>query len=146
MKKRLIPILILLTILGLLCVYTGWTHPWLNIKECLQNPEQHDSKLITEYWEPKIGKIYPDGFQMIQRHAPSIKVYCDTSGLKTGEFVGIKAVFKKEGYLIAEKVFIASNRQYKIWLSVIPVLIIFFLFLRYYKFNLKKFQFQLKEK
>ena len=69
MKKRLIPIVILIVILGLFCFYTGWTHPWVNIKECLNNPEKYDGELITEYWEPKIGTIYPNGFQLQQKQA-----------------------------------------------------------------------------
>lgn len=146
MTKRSISIVILLLIISLLCIYTGWTHPWLNIKECLQNPKRYDGDLITEYWEAQIGEIYSDGFQLIQRHSPSIRVYCDTSGLKTGEYVGLRAHFNKEGYLTTKKVFVATNRRYKIWLSVIPVLIIFFLFIDHFRFNLKKFQFQMKEK
>jgi len=144
MKNKLILILILLVILILPCLYTGWTHPWLNIEECLQNPKKYDGKLITEYWEAKIGEIYSDGFQLIQRHAPYIRVYCDTTGLKTGEFVGLKAFFNKNGYLRAEKVTMAHNRKYKIWLSVIPVIFVLFLFIRYFNFNLKKIQFELR--
>lgn len=146
MTKRSISILILVLIIGLLCVYTGWTHPWVNIKECLQNPKKYDGALVTEYWEARIGKLYSDGFQLTQRHAPSIRVYCDTSGLTTDEYVGLRAHFHQEGYLVAEKAFVATNRRYKIWLSVIPVGIIFFLFVCHYRFDLKKFQFQLKEK
>ena len=144
MKKRLVPILILFLILILLCIYTGRNHPWITIEECLQNPEKYNDKLITEYWEPQIGKIYADGFRLIQRHAPSIRVYCDTTGLKTGEFVGLKAYFKKEGYLRAEQAFVATNRRYKIWLSVIPVILVLFLFFYNYTFNPRKFQFELR--
>jgi len=144
MNTRLISIIILLIIISMLCMYTGITHPWLNIKECLEHPEKYDGKLITEYWEPQIGTIYSDGFQLKQLHAPSIRVICDTSGLKTGKYVGMKAYFKKQGYLVAEKAIVADKREYKIWISVIPVLIILVLFIRCYNFNIKKFQFELR--
>ena len=144
MKKRIVLILTLFIILCLLCIYTGLAHPWISIEECLKNPKKYDGRLITEYWEPQIGKIYSNGFQLIQRHAPSIRVYCDTTGLQSGEFVGLKAHFHDKGYLTAEQAFVATNRRYKIWLSVIPVFLILFLFLYYYRINLKKFQFELR--
>jgi len=144
MNKRIFSIVILFIIISLLCIYTGLTHPWVNIKECLRDPEKYDGELITEYWEPQIGAVYSDGFLLNQLHAPSIRVYCDTTGLETGEFVGMKAFFNKEGYLIAETAIVADKRKYKIWISVIPVVIIFVLFFCCFNFNFKKFQFELR--
>lgn len=145
MKKRWVYILITTVIIILLCIFYKYHVPRISVAECLQNPETYEGCMITEYWEPKIGSIYSDGFLLQQRHAPSIRVYCDTSGLISGEFVGLRAFFHKEGHLQAVRAGVARNRKYKIWLSAIPVLFIGFFFFRYFRINIKNFQIELKE-
>jgi len=112
-----------------LSVVTVYHHPWISLNDCYENPEKYDGKLVTHFREPVIAEILDDGFILKQYQGPSIKVFAETTNLKTGEFVGLKAIFHKEGYLEAVSCRIAKNRRYKIWLSVIPVVLVaFFLF------------------
>ena len=140
MKKRIITITGLLLCLILLAAYSAYNHPWLELNTCLSNPEKYDGQTVIKFREPLIGKIYDDGFQLIQRHGPSIRVYADTTGLIPNKFIAMKAVFRKEGYLEALSLHVSSNRRYKIVLSVIPVIFIVMLILKHFHINLKKIQ------
>ena len=135
MNRRLIWILLLLAGLVFLSYYSVYHHPWISLTDCLSDPEKFDGALITSWSEPMIGEIYSDGFQLNQKGIPSIKVLADTSGLISGEYIGIKAIYHKEGYLESVIHIVANKRREKIWLSVIPVLLIGFLLLRYFHFN-----------
>jgi hypothetical protein len=142
---RTIHLIVLGITLFSLSFYSAHFHPWIGLNDCLQNPQKYDGQLVTSYNEPMIGEIYSDGFQLIQKQVPSIRVYSDTTDLSTGEYVGIRAVFHREGYLVATNLKVARNRRSKIWLSVIPVLIICSFLMYYYRFNMKTFQIELRK-
>jgi len=141
-QKYLIPLLFF--ILGLFMIRSVYFNPWLSISTCLQNPEKYHNCYITRLQEPRILSIERDGFILGQKQVPSIKVISDTTGLRINEFVGLTSRFHKDGYLIAEKVEIAYDRREKIWLSTLPFFLIVFLFFRYFKFNIKRFCFELR--
>ena len=142
---RWIFILLLLTMMILLSFYGARHHPWIHIKDCLQDPVQYDGKLVTDFSEPMIGEIYADGFTLLQKQVPPIRIYSDTTGLIQGEYVGLRGIFHKEGYITASIVGIAKNRKEKIWISVLPVFFVGILFIRQYRFNINKCQIELKE-
>ena len=144
MSKRSLLLSLLFILLICLSFYGKYHHPWLNLQNCLDNPQEYDGHLITSYSEPMIGRIYSDGFQLIQKNLPSIEVISDTTGLIQGKYVGLKAVFHKEGYLTAVSIRVAYKRKYKIWISVIPVLLVGLFLMRNFHFNRKKFQIGLK--
>ena len=145
MKKRLLYIFLLLLGLFSLSYFSVHHHPWISVSDCLEDPGQYDGAVVTSYHEPTIGKIYSDGFDLLQKHHPSIRVYADTTGLIKGEYVGLKAIFYKEGYLKSVELVVASKRRKKIWISVLPVILIGFLLLKYFRLNLKSFQVELKK-
>jgi hypothetical protein len=111
---------------------------------CQKNPKIYDGHTVTSFSEPRIGQIYSDGFQLIQKDSPPIRVLADTAGLETGEFVGLKAVFHDEGYLTAVSIHVAHYRRSKIWISVIPAVIVLFFMIRYFRLNIKKYQIELR--
>jgi len=145
MNKRLIWIALVSILLILLSLHSVYFHPWIGVAECLQNPDKYDGQLVTHYKEPIVGELYADGFQLLQRHGPSIRVYADTAGLTTGEYIGIAAVFQKEGDLKAVTLHVAKKRRQKIWVSVIPVLLIGFLLTRYFRLNRRNLQIELRK-
>jgi hypothetical protein len=128
-----------------LSYYGKFHHPWLDLKTCRENPAQYHGQLVTSFDEPQIGPINSDGFQLIQKQSPPIRVLADTTGLVSGEFVGLTAIFHQEGYLKVISLHVARKRRSKIWLSVIPALFVGVLILRHYRFNWKKREIQLKE-
>ncbi|RKY82772.1 hypothetical protein DRQ07_00330 [candidate division KSB1 bacterium] len=142
--KRFLYILISIVVLTGLAIYNYNAHPWIDVAQCMNDPENYDGKIVEKFREPMIGKILNDGFILKQKHGQSIRVYADTSGLKTGEYLGLTARFHKEGYLEAVKIKVSKYRRYKIWLSVIPVFFVLFLLIFNLKFNWKKFYFELK--
>jgi len=143
--RRVVLIILSLIVLLLLSLYNHNTHPWIDVDTCMKNPDAFDNKIVEKFREPMIEKLYKDGFILKQKQGCSIRVYADTSGLKTGEYVGLKARFHKEGYLEAVIIRMSKYRRYKIWLSVLPVLFIGFLFILNFRFNWKKFYFELKD-
>jgi hypothetical protein len=145
MKKRFIYISLLLLGLFSLSYFSVHDHPWISVADCLGNPEKYDGAVITSYYEPKIGEIYADGFELLQKHYPSIRVYADTTGLIKDEYVGLKAVFHKAGYLKAVDLIVARKRREKIWISVLPVILIGVLLLRHFRLNWKPLQIELKK-
>ncbi len=145
MKKRLLYIFLLLLGIFSLSYFTVHHHPWISVADCLEDPEKYDGAVVTSYHEPTIGKIYSDGFDLLQKHHPSIRVYADTTGLIEGEYVGLKAVFQKEGYLKAVELVVARKRREKIWISILPVILIGILLLKYFRLNIKPVQIELKK-
>lgn len=145
MKVRFIIICLLIGITIGLSYYSSHFNPWLTLDECIQNPDQNDGCMVNSFREPMICQLFNDGFILRQSHGPSIRILCDTTNLTVGEYIGLKGIFHKEGYIEATAIQIAENRRYKIWLSTLPVLVIGFLFFKYFHFNLKIFQIELRE-
>ncbi len=135
MKIRILMIVSSLTLLSLLCIHFAHHSPWLSLDACLKNPEKFDGELVTSFREPRISEIYSDGFLLTQKAGDSIKVLSDTSGLVINKYVGLSATFHKEGHLKAIHLKVSENRRYKIGLSIIPVLLIAFLFFRFFKWD-----------
>ncbi len=145
MQKRFIIMFFLLTVIVSVSYYGAHHHPWIHIKECLEYPEKYDGKLVTDYDEPTIGEIDADGFMLVQRQIPTIRVFADTTGLIRGEYIGMHAIFHKEGYLEALSIHMAKNREEKIWVSIPPVLFVGFLFILHFRFNFRKLQIELRK-
>lgn len=145
MRLRLTTIILFTFMCIALSYYSAHHHSGITLYQCLENPDSYDGQIVIGFHEPLVGEIYEDGFMLHQRKGASIRVYADTTGLLSDEYVSIKARYHKEGYLKAITVRIAKNRRLKIWFSTIPVFVLAFLFLKYFRFNLKKFQIELKE-
>ena len=111
----------------------------------MQNPEKFDGEWVTHYHEPMIGEIYADGFQLLQLNRSPIRVTADTTGLIQEKFLGLRAIFHKEGYLEAVSLHVSRNRRYKIGLSVLPVLFIGLLLIRFYRIDWKQCQIELRK-
>lgn len=144
MAKRVLLLSLLFISMVCLSFYGKYHHPWLNLQTCLNNPQEYDGHLVTSYSEPQIGQIYDNGFQLNQKHLPSIRVLADTSGLIEGKYVGLTAIFHEGGYLTAVSVHVAHKRRYKIWFSIIPVLLVGWVLIRNFRLNIKKFQIGLR--
>ena len=145
MRNRFIVIIALLITLIALALYTVHSHPWISIEECLQNPDEFDGELVTHYHEPMIGEMFSDGFQLLQPNRPPIRVIADTTGLIQGKFLALRAIFHKEGYLEVVALHVSRNRRYKIGLSVLPVLFVGLLLIRFYRIDWKQCQIELRK-
>ena len=137
-------LLLLGLILGLLSAYGARHHPWISYADCLADPAAYDGRLVEEFREPLIGAIHADGFELRQRGERPVFVRADTVGLKTGEYVALKAVYHREGYLTAVVAKVASGRREKMALSLVPALLVIILFFRQFGFKWKTFEFGMK--
>jgi len=142
--KRLVYSIISTVVLLFLGLYNYYSHPWIDVAACMEHPDLYDGSIVQQFHEPRIGELFEDGFMLQQKHGPSIRLYTDTTGLVRGKSVGIKARFHKQGYLEGIDVKMAGTRQYKIWLSVIPVIVLAVLFIRNFRFNFKHFYIEKK--
>ena len=142
---RLIAILLIIAALVGLSLYTVRSHPWVELNDCLENPEAFDGRTLVKYSEPMIGNILEDGFRLLQKNGPSIRVYADTAGLVEGKYIGMKAIFHKEGYLTVQVLRVHEKRRHKMWLSVIPAFLVVILFFRHFRFNLRKCHIAVRE-
>lgn len=141
--NRWLQFILLLFLLIFLSWYGAKNNPWTTLKDAQANPDVYDGRLINLFIFPRITALYADGFQIKQVDGLSIRVFGDTTGLRTGEFVGLQAIYHHEGFLTATRATVAKNRKYKIVLSLIPVVFVLLLFGKFYRFNVRKFQFEL---
>ena len=137
-------ILVTLSALTFLCLWGAAKSPWLSLEEATNNPKTYDGATINMFLYPRITEIYADGFLLTEHGDRSIRVYCDTTGLILGKWVGLEAVYHQEGYLIARNVGVARHRSYKVYLSLLPVLLIGVLWIRTYKLDQRRMVFILR--
>ena len=137
-------LLLLGLILCLLSAYGAHHHPWIAYSDCIADPAAFDGRLVEEFREPMIGAIRPDGFELLQRGETPVFVAADTSGLVSGEFAALKAVYHKEGTLTATVVQVASFRREKMVVSLFPAILVLFFFFRNFRFDAERFEFGMR--
>jgi hypothetical protein len=129
-------------ILGLLSAYGALHHPWTAYADCLADPVACDGRVIEEFRESTIGAIRADGFELLQRGERPVFVRADTAGLKTGEYIALKAVYHKEGVLTATRTAVAYRRREKMAFSLVPAVLVIFLFFRRFRFDRSGWEFR----
>lgn len=134
-------IFLYLALLGALIFYGKQFHPNVTLKMCLEQPERYDETVIEVGNEAMVEHVYADSFT-IRYLDHTVVVRGIHPDVKAGEFVLLRARFHKEGWLTPLEIRIAEQRRYKIWVSVLPVLLIGFYFFRKFRFNPKTFFFE----
>jgi hypothetical protein len=123
-------------------IWYGATHnPTVTLAMCLARPDRYDGRRIEVANETIVQDIFADGFT-IRYLGHIVTVKGDTTGVKKGEFLSLVIVFHKEGWLELEKFHIAIYRRWKIWVSVLPVILFAILFFRQYRFDVRHLQWQ----
>ncbi len=136
----------ILTVFGLLILIAGllWygkvKNPTVTLQMCLAAPERYNGSLIEVGAEATVAQVIEDGF-ILRQMGKRVKVVGTVNSLQVGEFVGLLAVFHQPGWLELKKIHVAKNRRAKIWFSVIPLIIVFFLCARQYRIDLSRFEF-----
>ncbi|NIA30166.1 MAG: hypothetical protein GWP06_09675 [Actinobacteria bacterium] len=137
---RIMQVLVLALVLLALSLYGKYFDPTITLQMCLQNPQKYDGALIEIGTETTVREILADGFT-IEQMGKVVKVVGKTDNIFPNEFVSLQVVFHKGPWLELKKSHIAKYRRVKIAVSVIPVLFVFVLFFREYKFRFRKFKF-----
>lgn len=114
-------------------------------------PSYHDYIENAEYFDGyelsfSFERVYDVGSEhfklMIGNEIVTVKG--DASSLKKGDFISLKAVFKKEGFLELKELHMHKNELIVFFLSAISPFIVAFFFFKEFKFNFKKLLFEEK--
>lgn len=129
----------LIVLVGL--VWYGYEYnPTVSLQMCLNDPLLYDGREIDAGMETKVVEIIPDGF-ILQQGGRTIRVMGDRQNASPGDYVGLQAVFHKEGYLELKSLYVAKGRRLKIVLSALPVLLVLFLLFKNFRFDWRRLLF-----
>lgn len=122
----------LLLLIGL--IYYGYRYnPRVNLSMCLNDPLKYDRYEVSIGTEAKVVERLSDGF-ILQEMGHTIRVKGDPQNVSPGDYVRLRAIFHKEGYLDLKLLYVAKGRRLKILVSIAPVVLVLFLFFRTYRF------------
>lgn len=125
----------------LFLLWFGKTHnPAITLQMCLADPQTFDNTLIKVGAETIVARVTEDGF-VIRQMGAEIPVRGANQGIKPGEFIYLLAVFHQPGWLELKRLHIAKFRRAKIAVSILPIPLIAFLFLKKYRFSWRRFEF-----
>ena len=138
--RRLLTVLSLVTAM-LFLLWFGKTHnPAITLQMCLADPQAFDKTLIEIGAEVTVARVTRDGFT-IRQMGVEVPVRGTNHGIKPGEFIYLLAVFHQPGWLELKRFHIAKYRRAKIAVSILPIPLIAFLFLKKYRFSWRRFEF-----
>jgi hypothetical protein len=124
-------------ILLIVCLSTigSLRHPWISYRQCLADPARYRGRVIEGFREPIIGPLAAGGFTLLQKGEKPVFVHTDAACLRTGEYVGLRAVLLEDGSLRAVAVVMAERRREKMALSLIPAVLGIILLLARFRFK-----------
>ena len=142
-RNRWILIFGLLLVLAILVWYGYHFRPKMTLKMCLDDPLRYDGKEIGVWAESKVVELLPDGF-LVKEMSYTIRVVGDPQNASPGDYVRMRAVFHKEGYLELKRLYVAKEKRLKIVVSIVPVLLVLFLLFKTYRFDWSRMFFREK--
>jgi hypothetical protein len=108
---------------------------------CLDDPLKYDETKIGVGTGAKVIELFPDGFK-VKEVGRTILVKGNPEDASLGDFVRMRAVFHKEGYLELKRLQVAKGKYTKIVVSIAPALLVLFLLFRTYKFDWRRILFR----
>jgi hypothetical protein len=132
-------IIVLSFVITLFCIYSNKARPEIALTygECLLNPEKYDGQELIVKNGAITGEIFKGKFNILQ-YDTDIMVIGNTEGLKSNEYISLRATFHKEGYLTVKELHVHTHRRLKIVISILPVVLVGWLFFKKYKLNYRK--------
>jgi len=139
-SKRWVVIPALLFFLIYLMWYGFQNAPSITLRMCLENPALYDGCNIGIGNEATIAQLIPGGF-LIKQMGKTMRVYGDSQNASAGDFVQLRAIFHEEGYLELVHFHVAKKRRVKIFVSLVPTLLILIIFFKRFKFDWRQILF-----
>jgi hypothetical protein len=136
---RAVRIFCLMLAMALLICYGKERNPAITLSMCLADPQKYHGTLIQVANETIVQQVFQDSFT-VRYLGKTVTVIGDTDGVRPGEFLSLIAVFNKTGRLLLQKKHVAVYRRWKIWVSVLPALLIVGLFFRRFRWQAKSWQ------
>ncbi|RPH89500.1 MAG: hypothetical protein EHM72_20290 [Calditrichaeota bacterium] len=137
---RRLRIVLYLVVLAGLVLYGRYFYPVISLQLCLEHPQRYYQQIINIGNEAVIEQVKDDGFVIRYLHH-LVAVEGNTSNLKVGEYVYLRARFIAPDRLELMTMHIAEGRRMKIMLSIIPAVFIIFWFLRRFRWRFTSFDF-----
>ena len=139
-RNRCFRLFVYFTALVGLILYGHFFFPFVTLRMCLADPERYNGTTIVIGNEATVKQVFQDGFSIVQMNRV-VRVFGPTD-VKPNEFVVLRAVFHKDGWLEAKEIKVAKKRRAKIWLSVMPALFFSLYFLKRFRFNFRSLFFE----
>jgi len=139
--KRRLSISALFLVLFCLVLYGYRSKDPVDLRACLDDPLKYDGRIIGVGAEATMFKLLPDGF-LIREMGRTFRVVGDPQDASVGDFVVMRAIFHKEGYLELVKLRVAKKRRLKILVSIPPALLVLFLLFWNYRFDWRRMLFK----
>jgi len=103
----------------------------------MSNPLKYDEKEILLEQDVVVSRILKDQFELSQK-GKKIMVTGMVQGLSVNDYISIRAVFHKEGYLTIKEAQIMKLRRLKMFMSLCAAGFVGVLFLRRYRLCIRK--------
>lgn len=130
---------LLLVLVGL--IYYGYrNNPAVTLQMCLNAPLRYDQKEIGVGTEAIVVEVLPDGF-LLKEMDRTIRVKGNPQNVDQGDFVRMQAIFHKEGYLELKRLHVVKGRRLRIFISILPALLVLFLLFKTYRFDWRQMLF-----
>ncbi len=139
-NKRTAVLLGLPVVLLALGWYSYQCHPYRNLQDALRQPAAFEGKVVSAGAEVTIVSV-GDSVFVVRQLGREFRVRGRLSGAKPGEYVALEAIFHGTGELELVRGRVLKGRRAKIWISVLPLLIVVALFFADYRFDLPRGEF-----
>lgn len=147
-KFRLGKVSIIAILILVMCYYGYLTGPdsELTYQDCISDAEYFDGHEISLSFA-RVSDITPDHFDLITGdETVTVRGNVKALNLKKGDFVSLKAIYKKEGFLELKEIHVHTHEFIVFPLSFISLLIVAYFFFKEFKFDFKKLLFENKER
>ena len=127
---------------GLVILFSGYysyrygQKHFISFKDCLEQSEAMDGRSFVLNYR-KVLKVGPGYFE-IKEGDLTVEVRGDIPGLKAGDIITVKGIFKKEGYLSLKSFYLSRYRNLKYIVSCLGVILPFVLFLINFRFDCRR--------
>lgn len=126
--------IVLAVLIALLCAYGGLYAPGPTLDECLADPAAFDGAVVYAPRESVVGSVTNDGF-ILKWAGREFPVRGVARNARPGHYVGVRGIFRSDGFIEAEAIHVGRFRRLKIAMSVVGACVMFALFLRGYTWD-----------
>jgi len=124
----------LLSAIVVLCLYSALYHPGLLLDKCLAAPDKYDGALVLTPLESMTGAVRKGAF-IVKWDSKEILVKGNTAGLTPGEYITVKGIFHREGYIEATFIHAGRYRRLKMIVSLAGAAFVLYLLYKNLRWN-----------
>lgn len=124
----------LLLAVALICAYAGLRDGGPTLDRCLADPARFDGATVRSPREAVVGEV-KNGWFMLRWGGREIPVKGTSPHLKSGAYVAVRGVFRREGYLEASALHVGRYRRLKMAVSVVAAAVVFAMLRRRFRWD-----------